>query len=579
MKTLLRLLAGLLAVAGLASLGWYFRPTSDTGTLTWEPPVVKKSLMTFAYKVYGNPAAQNGRNFLSKVVFENKGSGPVHDFSISYQIPDYIPWTTAETNEEIQPGQTVVKLFYPQLPSKVTQLTSQTTVTLETKIRWSDKAGSTKEEILRSNVELRGVNEVEYTDLPANELLTWYDHFVTAPFVAAMVTPNDPVVTEFVAEVTRRTGGTTAGIVGGAEEVARVMKATYDYMCETGMRYTSDAGVPNKLGDVSTIVQTVRLPRNVIITNQGLCVELALLWASAMEHLGLRTTVVFRPGHAFTLVWFGPGANEFIPIECTAITPMAVGAKGPVSFVDATRMAQKDLQEQKFQIWVNVQQYQQQGFRPPELPSIDVDRIKSILATRSVQRTNTTQPTARQQPTTNTQQETQPNTQPDTEPQPTQQKPRVGDELPPPADGFFRYVSPGNWVFVDVPAQWARSENGPIAGMIFTAQDSVSSVGVNVFRFTDLTTTEAAMKRVQKEFSAVMGVKLTVTRQAGRDKDQNVLVYGGTATARGVTNRWTGRFEVTRGGVLGFFIGANDKQFTSNLKLIKYISDTVYFGK
>ena len=176
MKNLLRLVAAFLALAGLASIGWYFRPASGTGGLTWEPPVVKKSLMTFAYKVYGDPAAQNGRNFLSKVVFRNTGSGPVHDFSISYQIPDYIPWTTAETHEEIQPGQTVVKPFYPQLPSKVTQLTKYRPrwVTLsKRKIHWSDKPGSSKEEVLRSNVELRGVNEVEHTGISQrNELVS-----------------------------------------------------------------------------------------------------------------------------------------------------------------------------------------------------------------------------------------------------------------------------------------------------------------------------------------------------------------------------------------------------------------------
>src|SRR5438046_7135745 len=186
-----------------------------------------------------------------------------------------------------------------------------------------------QEEILRSNVPLRGVNEIEYTDLPSNELLTWYDMFATSPFAAAMVTPNDPVVKEFVAEVTKRTGGSMAGVAGGGQEVARMMKGIYDYMCETGMRYTSDAGVPTKIGDVQTIVQTVRLPRDVIITNEGLCAGLSLLWASVMEHLGCQTTVVFRPGHAFTLVKYGEGSGDFIPIECTAITPMAVGAKQP----------------------------------------------------------------------------------------------------------------------------------------------------------------------------------------------------------------------------------------------------------
>jgi hypothetical protein len=71
-----------------------------------------------------------------------------------------VSWTTLETHPEIPPGQTVVALYYPQLPAKVTQLTSQTNATLETKIRWADKAGEMKEEILRSNIIRRGVDEI-----------------------------------------------------------------------------------------------------------------------------------------------------------------------------------------------------------------------------------------------------------------------------------------------------------------------------------------------------------------------------------------------------------------------------------
>jgi transglutaminase-like putative cysteine protease len=327
MKTLLRITAALAAVAAVVCFGLFIVKGAGSGKLAWEDPIVRKSIMTFAYKIYGDPAAQNGRYFLSKIVFRNDGNGPVRNLSVSYQIPDYVGWTTPETYPEVSPGQTVVELYYPQLPAKVTQLTSQTNATLETKIHWSDEAGKEKEQVLRSNIILRSVNEIEYTDLPSGELLTWYDMFATAPFATAMVTPNDPVVKEFISEVTKRTGGTTAGIVGGPKEVLRIMQAVYDYMCSTGMRYTSDSGVPERIGDVQTTVQTVRLPRDVILTNEGLCIELAILWASIMEHLGLPSTVVFIPGHALTVVQYGQGSDDIIPIECTAITPMAVGAK------------------------------------------------------------------------------------------------------------------------------------------------------------------------------------------------------------------------------------------------------------
>jgi hypothetical protein len=555
MNKILRLAAVLLCILGLGCLAFYALRPQEPGALHWDAPVVKKSLMTFAYKVYGNPAAQNGRNFVSKIIFHNDGKGMVRNFSISYQIPDYVPWTTEETHAEIPPGQTVVKLFYPQLPAKVTQLANQTTATLETKIRWMDTVGTQREEILRSNFELRGVNEVEYTDLPKNEILTWYDVFISTPFVAAMVTPNDSVVKEFCAVITQRTGGTTAGFGGGSQEVWRIMKALYDYMCDTNMRYTSDQGVPATMGDVTTMVQTVRMPRDVIITNQGLCVELALLWSSVMEHLGLRTTVVFRPGHAFTLVWFGSGPSDFIPIECTAITPMAVNQKNRVSFEDAVKMAQQDLRDQKYQIWLNIQQYQAQGFRPPELPAIEIDKIKDILAKRTAGGNGgggnvNGGANAQIVPVNN-----------------------GGDQTLP--QGFIRWNGAGGMVSVAVPSYWARIENPGIGGMIFTAEDPKTTVAVSIFHFSQLQTAQDAMQAAQRAVAAANGaqVKVATTEQKGSG-----VIYSGTTRSKAGTNMWAGMFQPTPNGVVGVFIGSTQQTFQRNQQIIQALIQYVRLG-
>lgn len=558
MKKLLLVAAFLLIVAGCLCLGVFAMKGGGGGKLAWDDPIVRKSLMTFAYKIYGDQAAQNGRYFLSKIVFRNDGTGPVHDFSISYQIPDYIPWTTPETRSEVPAGQTFVQLYYPQLPAKVTQLSSQTTTTLETKIHWSDQEGKPQEQILRANVELRGVNEIEYTDLPSSELLTWYDMFATAPFATAMVTPNDPVVKEFVAEVTKRTGGTTAGIAGGAQEVARIMKAMYDYMCETGMRYTSDAGVPTKIGDVQTIVQTVRLPRDVITTNEGLCIELALLWASCMEHLGLQSTVVFIPGHALTVVRYGQGEYDVIPIECTAITPMAVGAKEPVSFEKAVQMATgelfpEDSSKRPPEIFVNVQQYQKEGFHAPELPAIDIDKIKNILA----QRTGHTAEAYAQNATTGT----------------------TGNPSAPPAvtpvrPGYFRWVGADNQVSVDVPQGWTRMENTPIPGMIFSSQDMQTSVAVNVFHYPNLSSPTEAMQTARKGIART-GANVRIATQ---QRKGNSIVYTGSTSSSNGNTQWVGIFGPSQSGVIGLFVGARKGYFERNQPMIQDLISSARLG-
>src|SRR5687767_13877701 len=85
--------------------------------------VAKPTLMTAAYKVYGNPQAVGGKYWLGKVTLKNTGSGSLKDVRISYRIPDYVDWTTPESHTEVLPNQTVVFAIYPRLPGRVTDIT------------------------------------------------------------------------------------------------------------------------------------------------------------------------------------------------------------------------------------------------------------------------------------------------------------------------------------------------------------------------------------------------------------------------------------------------------------------------
>jgi hypothetical protein len=565
MKRLLQIGAVLLGIAGLLCLGVFFFKGGGNGKLTWDDPIVRKSLMTFAYKIYGDPSAENGRFFLSKIVFRNDGTGPVRDLSISYQIPDYISWTTPETHAEIPAGQTVVELYYPQLPSKVTQLTSQTNATLETKIRWSDNSGDPKEQILRSNIILRGVNEIEYTDLPRDEIMTFYDVFNTAEFAIAMVTPNDPVVKEYSAEITKRIGGTLAGVDQSEEQITRLMKATYDYMCETGMRYASAEGVPSTMGDVTTYVQTVRMPRDVILTNQGLCVELAILWASIMEHLGCNASVVFLEGHAFTVVWIGQPGGSYIPIECTAITPMAVQSlikavgltaeARVVPFEKAVQMALIEMnslrENNRPYTFYGVKAYQSQGMHSPELPAVDIEKIKEILSQRSSHNASAYAQNAGN------------GTQGTTEASAVRQ-------------GYFRWVGANNMISVDVPEAWTRMENSPVPGMIFSAQDMQTSVAVNAFYYPTLSTSAEAMQTAKRGVARVNGGTVRVISQQQKG---DLTVYTGTTSYRNGSYQWVGVFGPSQGrGVIGLFVGAVKGQFERNQPVIQDIISSAHLA-
>ena len=568
MKKLLRISAAVLSLAGLACIGLFFFKGAGAGKLSWDDPIVRKSIMSFAYKIYGDPAVENGRFFLSKIVFHNAGIGPVHDLSVSYHIPGYVDWTTPQTQSELPPGQTWVALYYPQLPKTVTDLSDDTNANLETRIRWADKTGETKEEILRNNIILRGVNKIEYCDLPQNEVAGFYDWFSTAEFAIAMVTPNDPVVKEFVAEITKRTGGSMAGVKKDHETINSFMQSVYDYMCETGMRYTGDEGVPTTLGDITTTVQTVRMPRDVIIQNQGLCVELAILWASVMEHVGCDASLIFKTNHAFTVVRTEQGD---IPIECTAITPKAIlgwlqrlgypdPQKNPppavVPFDKAVLLAKMELgdliQNNKPFTVYDVERYKQQGMRPPELPLIDVDKIKNILS----ERTKHTAAAYAQ----NAGQRAQP---PAT---------ASGQQRP----GYYHWVGANKMASIDVPESWTRMQESRVPGLVFIAHDKQTTMDVDVFHFPNLSTAVAAMEAVKRGIAQYAGGTVKIS---GQQQNDNLTVYTGTTlNQKAPTYQWVGFFGPTQDGVVGFLVGAAQGYFETNQPIIQDIVSSARIG-
>ncbi len=560
MKTVLRSAAILLTLAGIGLIATWLVSRAGPGRLDWsaEPPVVRKTLMSFASKVYANPEVADGRYYLSKVVLKNSGGQPVRDITVSYQVPEYIPWTTPEVTKALAPGATLVKLFYPKFTDKLSRLANKSTTTLEIRLQWRESEdGPVKEEILRDNFTLLGVNEVQYSDLPASEIATWYDNWTLAQFIVCMVTPNDPVVKEYAAAITERTGGSMAGVTRTPKDVVELMKGTYDYMISTGLRYAGAKGVPEKIGDESKLVQTVRLPRDVITSNNGLCIELAILWASILDHLGCESYIVLRPGHAFTIV---VADGQSFPIECTAITPKAVGAETYVPFEKAVEMAAKDLQQQQFKILYNVRQYQADGFASPELPDIDLEKIKNILAAR----TRPTQETAVAQagPT----------------PPPTQDTATAPTEFDPGTQmntGMARFNHPSGLVSFAYPPTWMMQQPSPALGNTFAVGDPATQSSIQVYEIPGATAPNAAVSMLAQALGNYgMQVSIQSTRQQGP-----VMIVEGTTVGGGGYVLWMGAFRAVQGGVIGVTLGAPGPLYPSQRPMLSQLLNSVQFPK
>jgi hypothetical protein len=374
-----RLLAGtVLCFFGLVLIVTWFFTRPGPGVLSTQL-IHKKTLMTIAYKAYGNPEAAQGKYWLSKLILQNTGKSSLRNIKISYQIPDYITWTTADESPELLPGQTGVFMYYPRLPKSVTEIHTKTPASLEVKIEYSDATGP-HSSIEKRDFEFRGITEIEYTSLNADDIVTWYDMFDNNELLAAFVHEEDPVIKAYYGKISEVSGG--INVIESGKELLQLEKSIYDFMCSTGMTYSGAKGVPEKLGDVSSTVQSIRLPRDVIYGNSGLCVELALTWASIGEAAGAKPYIVLLPGHAFAVLEAQNGVD--IPIECTMIGGGAGGnlhAAG--SFDDAINVGAKEWNDLRngsmpFDV-IDVEKLQAQGIRAPELPDKDVTALRAQL--------------------------------------------------------------------------------------------------------------------------------------------------------------------------------------------------------
>ena len=125
--------------------------------------------------------------------------------------------------------------------------------------------------------------------------------------IAAWVTPNarpiDELVTQATKYVKNQPPPAPAGMIGytGASprQVVDQVDAIYDTLRSYGMHYVN-ATVPYTGVDTSDVAtEYVKLPAEVLKQRSGMCIELTVVLASAVERIGLHTEIVIIPGHAF----------------------------------------------------------------------------------------------------------------------------------------------------------------------------------------------------------------------------------------------------------------------------------------
>jgi hypothetical protein len=138
--------------------------------------------------------------------------------------------------------------------------------------------------------------------------------------IAAWVTPGDPAIARLVttaaSHLAIQPAPAPSAMIGYTRATPRAVRDQVDALFDAlrldyHIRYVQ-ASVPySGPGDTSVALQTIKLPAEVLQQQSGMCVELTLLLASAVESIGLHAEIVIIPGHAFLGVAVKPDNSQF----------------------------------------------------------------------------------------------------------------------------------------------------------------------------------------------------------------------------------------------------------------------------
>lgn len=212
--------------------------------------------------------------------------------------------------------------------------------------------------------------------LPRNQ---WAGLSHLPDLVAAFVQPNEPAIDRVLkqtAEVLRKAGKSSAldGYQGGAKRAWELTSALWTAVAGLGLDYALPPASFEHRG------QKVRSSSQLMDARIGTCLDLTLLFCSALEQMGLNPIIVFTKGHAFAGVWLR--AEEFSTVvvdDVTAIrkrvrlkemvlfeTTLTTARPAP-SFTYATELASgkiSEQQEEEFELVVDIRRARMQRIKP-----------------------------------------------------------------------------------------------------------------------------------------------------------------------------------------------------------------------
>jgi hypothetical protein len=300
------------------SITYHFTPTIIETTSGVAPTFTfdhKQALMSCLAKCYGNE--QFNELWAGRSRFDNTSGQTLTDYRVRFGIGSFGYWSQWNHTSKVYPGQTIVDPFFPVFDlDKVNTLTGTRLVMVQVEYEYRRPNGELVKNTESFPVQLLGRNEALFRELASSEVITFEDSAEYMPAVmASFTTPTDPVIQQLAGRISGLAGGANAS--GSNEDALKFLKAMYDFMGDNKIAYQT----PPTFVNGEQRGQHIKYGRDVLQNHAGTCIDLALLWASTCEAVGLKTGLVLlrneRGGHCFPLVQL-PG-GEIVAIESTVV--------------------------------------------------------------------------------------------------------------------------------------------------------------------------------------------------------------------------------------------------------------------
>jgi hypothetical protein len=376
--SLLKVVGGVLVALGvvLGALAFLLGPGSPKGEFALDLKV-KDRVVSGAYKAYGSRDCPVPM-WLAKSVFRNQTGGRLTDLRVRYRVSEYAEsdWSNWHQYPAVDPGQTIVDLYYPIFTAQTARLTSRAPADMHFEYEYTDPSGRKKDFTESRRLTMMSRYEFFFSDMTAEERTgAFQDADTNYPLMAAWVSRSDDAVVGRLASLANKKAG-GLGASESDESCIKVLAELYEMMRTIHISYQHPPNLedPSMSYDIKS-VQSLQFPRDTIEKRSGTCIDLAILMAAMMNSVNIEPVLVSMDGHCFPMARL-PQSRKLLPVEATGVGD---GYEKSMDFVEANKSALetwgKITKNGRYNL-VDVRALWLQGIANPELDPLPPDVLE-----------------------------------------------------------------------------------------------------------------------------------------------------------------------------------------------------------